>query len=48
MKIMSSVSKRIARERSMLECLQALKSALMSVLLTGELGVRPDPEPPPS
>ena len=36
---------RLRNERDQLESLARVKSALMSVLLTGELRVTPDPEP---
>jgi len=42
---LSGLDETIDQERNCCAALQRLKSALMSVLLTGELRVRPDPEP---
>ena len=43
--ILSSVDDAINRSRSVIDSIQVVKIALMSVLLTGELRVTPDPEP---
>lgn len=39
------VEDRAARERAGMVALRKLKSSLVSVLLTGEVRVKPDPEP---
>ena len=43
--MLDSIQHRVEAEQSKVERLAELKSALMSVLLTGELRVTPDPEP---
>ena len=45
--VLRVMDKRLDTERRRLEWLRYLKSALISVLLTGELRVTPDPEPEP-
>ena len=44
--ILSSVDDAIERSRSLIDSVEAVKSTLMSVLLTGELRVTPDPATP--
>jgi type I restriction enzyme S subunit len=44
-KALAGVSDRILAERSAWRCLAQMKAALMSVLLTGEVRVKPDEEP---
>ena len=42
MELVDSTTERIAMERNVLASMRRLKSALMSVLLTGEVRVTPD------
>lgn len=46
--IASSIDARLTSEQQKMAGLQSLKSALQSLLLTGELRIRPDPTPEPS
>jgi type I restriction enzyme S subunit len=44
---LSSIDVRLLTTRGTLDAMSRVKSALMSVLLTGEVRVTPDPEPSP-